>query len=129
MEPWFVRKVMDETGKVLYRSRPTRLASPIEEDTARTLKILMTRASTRRMSCAYPTSYIFSNVITTHTIDVVYEIDTNMITTSVVGGTITPTIAVDYDAEQTITYSADANYHLVSVTVDSTPVDIWNQKP
>ena len=42
MEPWFVRKVMDETGKVLYRSTPTRLASPIEEDTASTLKILMT---------------------------------------------------------------------------------------
>lgn len=41
LEPWLVRRVKDESGKVLYRVRQTRLARPIKEDTAKKLRILM----------------------------------------------------------------------------------------
>ncbi|UCF57936.1 MAG: hypothetical protein JSW15_05675, partial [Deltaproteobacteria bacterium] len=40
-EPWLVRRVKDETEKVLYRARLSRLGRAIEKETARQLKILM----------------------------------------------------------------------------------------
>ena len=69
-------------------------------------------------------SYTFANVIAGHTIEVVYTIDTNAIDTTVTNGTITADQAVDYDGSQTISYSADAHYHLASVTVDGVAQDI-----
>jgi len=41
VEPWLVGRVKDESGKVLYSARLSRLGRPIEEDTARQLRILM----------------------------------------------------------------------------------------
>ena len=72
-------------------------------------------------------SYTFSNVTADHTIDVVYAIDTYTITTTVTGGTITPDQTVDHGSNCTITYSPDAGYHLVSVTVDGTDVTAGNE--
>ena len=40
-EPWLVRRVREESGKVLYSATLSRLARPIEENTARQLRILM----------------------------------------------------------------------------------------
>ena len=71
----------------------------------------------------YGSSYAFTNVQANHTISVVYAINTYTITTSVVGGTITPTdSSVNYGSNKTITYSPNAGYHLVSVTVDGSAV-------
>jgi len=41
VEPWLVRRLKDESGKVLYRARLSKLGSPIEENTASQLRILM----------------------------------------------------------------------------------------
>jgi peptidoglycan glycosyltransferase len=41
MTPWLVKTIKDESGNVLYRATPSRLASPIMESTARELKVLM----------------------------------------------------------------------------------------
>lgn len=41
MEPWLVKRVNDESGKTLYQMSPSKLASPIEEQTADKLKVLM----------------------------------------------------------------------------------------
>jgi cell division protein FtsI/penicillin-binding protein 2 len=41
VEPWLVRRITDESGAVLYRSRFSRLGRPIEESTAKQLKVLM----------------------------------------------------------------------------------------
>ena len=41
MEPWIVKTVEDETGKVLYRARPSELATPIKASSAEILKVLM----------------------------------------------------------------------------------------
>ena len=41
IEPWLVRRIKDESGTVLYRARFNRLARPIEEGTAKKLKVLM----------------------------------------------------------------------------------------
>ena len=41
IEPWLVRRIKDESGAVLYRARFSRLGRPIEESTAKQLKILM----------------------------------------------------------------------------------------
>ena len=41
MEPWLIREVKDESGKVLYRASVSKIASPIKESTAKTLRILM----------------------------------------------------------------------------------------
>jgi cell division protein FtsI/penicillin-binding protein 2 len=39
--PWLVRRIENESGAVLYRARFSRLGKPIEEGTAKQLKILM----------------------------------------------------------------------------------------
>jgi cell division protein FtsI/penicillin-binding protein 2 len=41
IEPWLVRRIKDDSGSVLYRARFSRLARPIEERTAKKLKVLM----------------------------------------------------------------------------------------
>ena len=41
IEPWLVRRIKDESGAVLYRARFSRLGRPIEEGTAKKLKVLM----------------------------------------------------------------------------------------
>ncbi len=41
VEPWLVRRIEDESGAVLYRSRFSRLGRPMEESTAEHLKVLM----------------------------------------------------------------------------------------
>jgi peptidoglycan glycosyltransferase len=41
IEPWLVRRIQDESGAILYRARFSRLGRPIEEGTAKQLKILM----------------------------------------------------------------------------------------
>ena len=73
-----------------------------------------------------PSSYTFTNVTTGHNISVVYEIDTKVIDTTVTNGTITPDATVDYGSNQTVSYSANPNYHLVSVTVDGNDVTATN---
>ena len=39
--PWLVRRIKDESGRVLYRARLSRMGRAIEDDTARQLKMLM----------------------------------------------------------------------------------------
>jgi cell division protein FtsI/penicillin-binding protein 2 len=41
VEPWLVGRVKDESGRLLYTARLSRLGRPIEENTARQLRILM----------------------------------------------------------------------------------------
>jgi peptidoglycan glycosyltransferase len=41
VEPWLVRRVKEESGKVLYSPTLSRLGRPIEQNTARQLRILM----------------------------------------------------------------------------------------
>ena len=41
IEPWLVRRIKDESGTVLYRSRFSKLGRPIGESTAKQLKVLM----------------------------------------------------------------------------------------
>jgi hypothetical protein len=73
----------------------------------------------------YPSSYTFSNITANHTIEVVYEINTYSIDTTATNGTITPDESgIPYGEDRTITYSSNVGYHLVSVTVDGSPVDI-----
>jgi uncharacterized repeat protein (TIGR02543 family)/LPXTG-motif cell wall-anchored protein len=70
-------------------------------------------------------SYTFEDVTDDHTIDVVYEIDTFAITTSVTGGTITPDQTVNYNDDCEISYAPQGpGYHLVRVTVDGEDKDI-----
>lgn len=74
----------------------------------------------------YPTSYKFEGIQEDHTIDVTFsEIHPMTVTTSVVGGTITPTndnvrVTTDY----TVEYAPEEGYLLKSVTVDGEPIDI-----
>ncbi|MDF9867276.1 hypothetical protein OKW22_000845, partial [Bacilli bacterium PM5-3] len=72
---------------------------------------------------ANASSYTFTNVTANHTIAVEYEINTYKITTSVVNGTIDATATVEHGDNKTITYSADANHKIKSVTVDGVEVD------
>ncbi len=53
-----------------------------------------------------------------------WEINTYDIATSVTSGTIDPGVTVDYGTDVTINYSGSTGYHLSSVTVDGSPVDI-----
>jgi peptidoglycan glycosyltransferase len=41
VRPWLVWRIKDESGRVLYRARYTRLGKAVEEDTARLLRIFM----------------------------------------------------------------------------------------
>jgi cell division protein FtsI/penicillin-binding protein 2 len=41
MTPWLVKTIKDDSGNVLYRATPARLASPVTETTAQELKVLM----------------------------------------------------------------------------------------
>jgi peptidoglycan glycosyltransferase len=41
MTPWLVKTITDESGNVLYRAKPSKLASPVTERTADELKVLM----------------------------------------------------------------------------------------
>ena len=41
MKPWVVERIRDESGKVFYRAESSELGSPIKEQTAEGLRILM----------------------------------------------------------------------------------------
>jgi cell division protein FtsI/penicillin-binding protein 2 len=41
MAPWFVNRVTDAAGEVVYQAKPAVLARPITKDTAKKLRILM----------------------------------------------------------------------------------------
>lgn len=41
MKPWMIRSVANNEGKVLYQATPSCLASPVTEETARVMRILM----------------------------------------------------------------------------------------
>ena len=72
----------------------------------------------------HPASYTFENVTSEHTIDVKYEIDTFTIDTSVENGTITEPVEVDYGGSAKVKYSANEDYHLLSIKVDNEDVDV-----
>ena len=72
----------------------------------------------------YPSSYTFTNIKSNHEIKVVYEIDKFAISTSVKGGTIDESCVADYGTSKTINYAAQEGYHLVSIAVDGSNVDI-----
>ena len=62
------------------------------------------------------------------TITAQWDINKYLIDTTVTNGTIDPIDPmVNYGADQTITYSPNTNYHLVSVTVDGTNVTTGNE--
>ncbi len=71
------------------------------------------------------TSYTFSNVTASHTIEAAFAIDTYAITTSAgANGSISPSgsVSVTYGAAQTFTITPAANYKISGVTVDGKPV-------
>ena len=41
MEPWIIKMIRNESGKVLYRAKPSTLTNPIKDKTAKNLRILM----------------------------------------------------------------------------------------
>ncbi|MFH1488440.1 MAG: penicillin-binding transpeptidase domain-containing protein [Pseudomonadota bacterium] len=41
MEPWIVKRVIDESGKTLYRVKPSQIGRPITKETARDMRVLM----------------------------------------------------------------------------------------
>ena len=41
MEPWIVKMISNESGKILYRAKPSSLTNPIKGTTAKNLRILM----------------------------------------------------------------------------------------
>jgi cell division protein FtsI/penicillin-binding protein 2 len=41
MEPWIVKKISNESGKILYRAKSSPLTNPIKDSTAKNLRILM----------------------------------------------------------------------------------------
>ena len=69
-------------------------------------------------TAGHVSSYLFSNVQANHHIKVVF-IPKHKITTSIVHGTITPTVTnIPPGENRTITYSPDSGYYVKSVTVD-----------
>jgi cell division protein FtsI/penicillin-binding protein 2 len=47
MEPWVTKRIRDESGRIVYRAKLSRLANPIEEETAKSLMVLMEAAVVR----------------------------------------------------------------------------------
>ena len=75
-------------------------------------------------TATYPKSYTFSNIQANHRIHVVFE-PCFRIDTSVVGGTITPTIVDGIPGtDREVSYAPSSGYMLESVTVDGGAVDI-----
>ena len=73
---------------------------------------------------AYPDAYPFEEIDSNHTISVVCK-KYLKVETSVEGGTITPTDDTLKEGDsKTVTYSPNEGYHLESVTVDGSAVDI-----
>lgn len=71
------------------------------------------------------TSYTFDPLHTTHSIEVIFEIDNNTIdASSGPNGSITPSgsISVDHGASQTFELSPNIGYHLADVVVDGSSV-------
>jgi hypothetical protein len=75
------------------------------------------------------TTYEFKNVMSTHTIEAIFAIDTHTIkTTASAGGTITPSgsvsgsVSVNHGADQEFAIALSDGYHLVDVKVDGTSV-------
>jgi len=71
-------------------------------------------------------SYTFTNVMSDHTIDAYFSIDTYTITaTATAGGSIDPSgaVTVNYGTDKTFTISADAGYHIDSLLVDGAKSD------
>ncbi|MDQ1328381.1 MAG: hypothetical protein QG641_1666, partial [Candidatus Poribacteria bacterium] len=71
------------------------------------------------------TTYKFTNVIVDHTIDVVFAIDTHVITAKAgANGTISPSGAVNVNqgADQTFTITPSDGYHILDVLVDGNSV-------
>jgi uncharacterized repeat protein (TIGR02543 family) len=76
-----------------------------------------------------PTSYQFTNVSASHTIDVTFAVDTFTITsTAGANGTITPfgTTTMNYGASQSYTLSPSTGYHVSVLAVDGSSVAIAN---
>lgn len=71
---------------------------------------------------AHPTSCTFDAVQTDHTVDVVFEKDGIAVTTSVEGGTITPSFTTDYGTDAVVAYEPAEGYHLKSVKVNGKDV-------
>ena len=71
---------------------------------------------------AHPTSYTFDAVQGDHTVDVVFEKDGIAVTTSVEGGTITPSFTTDYGTDAVVSYEPSEGYHLKSVKVNGQDV-------
>ena len=67
---------------------------------------------------AYPTSYTFDSVATTHYIDVVYGDDDFTITTAVTNGTITNSVDVVCGETTTIAYTPNEGYYISSIIID-----------
>ena len=72
----------------------------------------------------FASSYTFTNVKANHTIDVVYEITTFTITTSVTNGSIDASVTVNYGSNKTINYTPDTGYQVKTITVDGVDQDI-----
>ncbi|MCK9612163.1 MAG: T9SS type A sorting domain-containing protein [Bacteroidales bacterium] len=72
-------------------------------------------------------NYEFVNVTEDHTIHVIFDIDTLIITaTSSANGTINPAgdVEVQYGSNQSFTFTPDANYYIADVLVDGNSIGI-----
>ncbi len=72
----------------------------------------------------YPTSYTFENMDRSHTVEVVFDEAFYDIDATVEGGTIDAPQHTAYGESATVTYTPDAGYHLVSLTVDGKALDV-----
>lgn len=79
------------------------------------------------ISVGTPSSYTFTNVTASHTLQAIFAANTFTITASVAGGsggTISPASAtVDYGAGRTFTMTPDTGYHVANVLVDGNSVE------
>ena len=70
----------------------------------------------------FPKSYTFANIEGAHELNVVFEINTYAINTSVEHGTIDEECTVNWDGSKTVSYAPDEGYHLAKVIVDGKEV-------
>ncbi len=67
-------------------------------------------------------SYSFQNILSDHTIAVVYAPNVYMVTTSVTNGTITPSTTTTFGKDVTIDFSPNPGFRLTGITVDGAPL-------
>jgi hypothetical protein len=77
------------------------------------------------VSVGTPSAYTFNNIVSDHTISVMYLLITNIINASAgTGGTISPqgNVTLNYGANQTFTFTPNTGYRISNVLIDNVSV-------